>query len=260
MTEKTLPKKHIAYTFYIGLVSQADTRLLKAAPTLNTGDFKVSIDGGGFANLATTPTAVPAAGVSVQIDLSLDEMNGDNIVVACIDAAGAEWCDQLILIQPAADTVAGYFGAAATASALATVDGIVDDIHDTDLPAIKADTAAILIDTGTTLDGKIDTIDGIVDAITLKTANIPATPAATGDAMTLTTGALDAILDHPAKGGKTLRQLIIATMAELLGKVTGGGSTAILYYDAEDDTKLRISLGTTDTSGNRAAKATTDYS
>mgnify|MGYP000924399586 CR=1 FL=1 len=45
-----------------------------------------------------------------------------------------------------------------------TVDGILDDLHDTDIPAIKADTAAIKA----------------------KTDNIPASPAAVGSAMTLT--------------------------------------------------------------------------
>jgi hypothetical protein len=90
---------------------------------------------------------------------------------------------------------------------LAVVDGIVDglkttldNVHDTDLPAVKADTAAILTDTGTTLDGAISTIDGILDdihgtdlpavktetaAIKAKTDNLPASPAAVGSAMTL---------------------------------------------------------------------------
>jgi len=39
-----------------------------------------------------------------------------------------------------------------------TVDGILDDLHDTDIPAIKNDTAAILVDTGTTLDTLIKDI------------------------------------------------------------------------------------------------------
>jgi len=43
---------------------------------------------------------------------------------------------------------------------VATVDGVVDNIHDTDLPAVKTDTAAILVDTGT---------DGVVVATGSKT-------------------------------------------------------------------------------------------
>lgn len=101
MANFPLPVKNVAYILYTGLIQQADTRLLKAAPTLAAGDFKVSIDGGAFANLATLPTVTPAAGVAVKISLSAAEMNGDNIIVTCIDAAGAEWSDQLINIQTA---------------------------------------------------------------------------------------------------------------------------------------------------------------
>lgn len=102
MPSYVTPKKNTAYIFYAGLVDQANTKLLKAAPTLAAGDFKVSIDGGAFANLATLPTVTPAGGTAVKISLSAAEMNGDNIVVTCIDAAGAEWCDQLINLQTSA--------------------------------------------------------------------------------------------------------------------------------------------------------------
>lgn len=101
MASYVTPKKNIAFITYTALVSQADTKLLKSGPTLATGDFKVSIDGGAFANLSTTPTNTPG-GVLVKISLSTSEMNGDNISVACLDAAGAEWCDQLINIQTSA--------------------------------------------------------------------------------------------------------------------------------------------------------------
>ena len=101
MANFPLPVKNTAYILYIGLIQQADTKLLKASATIATGDFKVSIDGAAFANLATLPAVTPAAGTAVKVSLSAAEMNGDNIVVTCIDAAGAEWCDQLINIQTA---------------------------------------------------------------------------------------------------------------------------------------------------------------
>lgn len=94
------PLKNQAYTFAVGLRSQADTKLLQGSPTLAAGDFKVSIDGGALANLATLPTVTPAAGKRVQISLSAAEMNGDNITVIASDAAGAEWCDELWNLQP----------------------------------------------------------------------------------------------------------------------------------------------------------------
>ncbi len=96
------PKRATAYKFYVGLVDQANTKLLKANPTIAAGDFKVSKDGGAFANLTTLPSVNPASGAAVMIDLSATEMTADNIVVTCIDAAGAEWCDQLINIQTTA--------------------------------------------------------------------------------------------------------------------------------------------------------------
>lgn len=99
------PQKNTEYIFYVGLFSQADTKLLKANPTIAAGDFKVSTDGGAFANLGTLPTVTPAAGTAVKITLSADEMNGDNIVVTCIDAAGAEWCDLLVNIQTSAQSL-----------------------------------------------------------------------------------------------------------------------------------------------------------
>ena len=102
MTSYVTPRKNVAHKFYIGLTDQSNTKLLKANPTIASGDFKVSIDGGAFANLATLPSANPASGRAIMIDLSSTEMNGDNIVVQCVDAAGAEWCDKLIAIQTTA--------------------------------------------------------------------------------------------------------------------------------------------------------------
>lgn len=99
MASQVFPKKNAAFTFYIGLVDQADTKLFKSSPTLAVGDFKVSIDGAALNNLATLPSVDPAAGKLVLISLSAAEMNGDNIQVIGSDAAGAEWCDIIVNIQ-----------------------------------------------------------------------------------------------------------------------------------------------------------------
>jgi hypothetical protein len=93
------PERGKEFIFYMGLVSQADTKTLKANPTLAAGDFKVSIDGGAFNNLGTTPSVTPASGKAVKITLSVAEMTGDNITVVAADASGAEWCDRMISIQ-----------------------------------------------------------------------------------------------------------------------------------------------------------------
>ena len=100
MTTYQPPKQATEYIFYIGLVSQADTKLLQVNPTLAAGDAKVSTDGGGFTNLDTIPAVTPAAGRAVKVTLSIAEMTGSNVVVVFSDAADSEWCDQVINIHP----------------------------------------------------------------------------------------------------------------------------------------------------------------
>ena len=99
MASYVTPKKNTAFKCFVMLRDQSNTKIFKANPTIASGDFKVSIDGAAFNNLATLPSASPASGRSVMIDLSSGEMNGDNIVVQCVDAAGAEWCDLCLGIQ-----------------------------------------------------------------------------------------------------------------------------------------------------------------
>lgn len=93
------PRKNVQYIFYIGLVSQS-TGQLQANPTIAAGDFKVSTDGGAFGNLGTLPAVTPAGGKAVKVTLSNTEMNGDNVAVIGSDAAGAEWNDIIVSIQP----------------------------------------------------------------------------------------------------------------------------------------------------------------
>ncbi len=85
--------KNAQFIFYVGLISQADTKLLQVNPTIAAGDFKVSTDGAAFADLGTLPVVTPAGGTSVKITLSAGEMNGDNVFVQMLDAAGAQWCN-----------------------------------------------------------------------------------------------------------------------------------------------------------------------
>lgn len=96
------PKRGVEYIFYVGLVSQADAKLLKANPTLAAGDVQISKDGGAFANLTTLPTVTPASGKAVKVTVSATEMTSDNVTIVFSDAAGAEWCDLIINIATAA--------------------------------------------------------------------------------------------------------------------------------------------------------------
>jgi len=105
MATQVPPKKNAAFTAFVGLVSQANTKVLQGSPTLASGDVTVSIDGGALSNLATLPVVTPAASKSVKMDLSAAEMNGDNIIVIFSDLAGAQWCDLLLDLQTTARQV-----------------------------------------------------------------------------------------------------------------------------------------------------------
>jgi len=93
------PKKNVAYILYFSLIDATDPGTFKANPTIAAGDFKVSIDGGAFANLATLPVVEPAGSIVVKVSLSAGEMNGAKILVQCIDAAGGEWNNLLVFID-----------------------------------------------------------------------------------------------------------------------------------------------------------------
>lgn len=132
------PKRGVAFKMYVGLVDQTNTKLLKSNPTIASGDFQISKDGGAFANLATLPSANPASGRAVMIDLSAGEMTADNIVIQCVDASGAEWCDQMINLQTTAnqlDDLATATNLAAVPTAAAVADAVWDEAVDSTITA-----------------------------------------------------------------------------------------------------------------------------
>lgn len=102
MASKAFAVKGAAYVFGGGLLARSNGQL-KAAPTLASGDFKVSKDGGAFANLATLPSVQPSGGVRIKIALSASEMDADEVVVTAIDGAGDEWHDRMWVIHTVAN-------------------------------------------------------------------------------------------------------------------------------------------------------------
>lgn len=111
-----MPKINTAYVFDVGLTDQSNTKLLKADPTLASGDVKVSVDEGAFSNLSSLPATTPAAGKNVKVSLTAAEMNGNRIIVLFSDAAGAEWCDLLYVIETSPDDL--------------TISGVADGVWD----------------------------------------------------------------------------------------------------------------------------------
>ena len=99
----SLPRKGIAYEFYITLIDTLDSTKFKVNPTIAAGDFQVSKDGGTFVNLATLPVVTPAGGRIVKISLSALEMDADNVNGQGVDVAGDEWQEVVCAIEYQAD-------------------------------------------------------------------------------------------------------------------------------------------------------------
>lgn len=94
-----MPEKGVAYETYINLTDAANRPQFRTNPTIAIGDFKVSIDGGAFADLTTTPVVTPAGSKAVKISWSAAEMNGDRIHTIGSDVVGEEWDDVSITID-----------------------------------------------------------------------------------------------------------------------------------------------------------------
>lgn len=95
-------KRATEFIFWTSLVSQANSNIMQANPTLAIGDVKVSVDGGTLNNITTLPVVTPAVSKIVKVTLSATEMTGDNIMVVFSDASGAEWQDQIWCIPTSA--------------------------------------------------------------------------------------------------------------------------------------------------------------
>lgn len=169
------PLKNSAYVFYVSLVSQANTKVMQANPTLAAGDVKVATDDAAPANLATLPVVDADFTKRVKVSLSAGEMNGDRITVVFADASGSEWCDLTADIA----TVTNQFDALATQASVNTVDDFLDteiaDIQNR-LPAaltsgrmnanVGAMEANVVTDAAVAADVTIASVTGAVGSVT----------------------------------------------------------------------------------------------
>lgn len=183
-------------------------------------------DGTGYAGTGNTiPTVTTVASVTA---IATGGITAGSIAA---DAIGAS--------ELAADAITEIQSGLATASALSTVAGYLD----TEVAAILA------------------AVDTEVTAIKAKTDLIPASPAATGDAMALTSGERStlaaAILDlaDAIETGLTPRQAFRLIAAGIVGKLSGAGTSTEVFRNAVADSKARITA-TVDSSGNRSAITT----
>lgn len=87
------PKKNEDFIIYVAVEDCANPGKLKTNPTIAAGDFRISKDGGAFADVATLPDVQPDGSLAIRIQLSATEMNCDNVFLYWEDQdATPEWC------------------------------------------------------------------------------------------------------------------------------------------------------------------------
>lgn len=242
------PKKNDSngWVWYFSLYPRIGTGNAQANPTLATGDFKIAIDDGAPANLATLPVVDADFTDRVKLVLSQAETNGDNLTIIARDAAGSEWCGFTLNLQTAAQT-------------FDDLDTIVDSIL-TDTAEIGAAGAGLTaLATAASLATVAGYLDTEVAAIKAKTDGLPSDPAdqsaleALIDALPTAAENATQLLDVAAgvETGLTVRQALRLMAAVLYGKASGMATTTAVFRDI-GDTKDRI-IATTDSSGNRSA-------
>lgn len=152
-------KKSVAFSFEVALVDQANRPQYKSNPTLATGDVKVSLDGGNYANIASLPTVVNS-GKAVRVTLSTSETNHDTVAVLFSDAAGNQWDDLLVSLNPQANTLDDLSTATALASLVTTVGGLI-----TTVTAIGTNVTTVLNRIGGFTGSGLNTILGFMRAL-----------------------------------------------------------------------------------------------
>lgn len=185
------------------------------------------------------------------------ETNGDLVAFTFIGTGAVPGTVQVFTSFPqTGDSFAliGATGSGLTSLATQASVNTIDDLLDTEVAAIKADTAAILIDTAeigvagaglTTLASasNLAVVAGYLDtevaAIKAKTDNLPASPAAVGSAMTLSTAgyeaAADALLNRNVSGGSNTGRLVKQAYHFIRNKwVVAAGTLTV--YDTDDTT------------------------
>lgn len=131
-----------------------------------TGDTKISKDGGNFANATNNPAAVGGTGsVGWTLTLTATELQAAEVNVQIVDSATKAVEDQFLVIYTHGNASAKFVSDFDTISAdvaavhvhaqtiiddvaavhvhAGNIDTIITDIHGTDLPAVKTETAAI---------------------------------------------------------------------------------------------------------------------
>jgi hypothetical protein len=240
-------KKNTAYAFDIVLVDASTRPSFKSTPTLATGDFKVSIDDGAFANLTTLPTVSPAAEIQVKISLSAAEMNGDRIGVSCIDQTSPkEWDDVYVYIDTTAVTVDDLTRAATPANLhtsqtgdnFARLGAPVGASISADIAAVQADTDNVQTRIPTALvGGRMESNASAIDGNAAAAANLKQS----------TLGIVTAVVGT----GSTTTSIVTSSMSPAAAVIDQFKGKIVTF--AEDTTTVNLRGQSTDITGNTAA-------
>jgi hypothetical protein len=264
------PKKNTAYTFDIALVDSLNRPAFKANPTLAAGDFKISTDEAALTNLTNLPTVTPVSGRIVKIVLTAGEMNGDRVMIQCVDAAGNEWDEVMIYIDTTAVTVDDLVRSTTPANTLdvsATGEAGIDwanlgaptTVVDLSGTTIKT-TQVVGSVTGAvgSVTGAVGSVTGAVGSVTagvsVATGGIPSTAFAAGaiDAAALATDAgqeiADALLGRNVAGGSSTGRLVKEALYLLRNKAAIAAGTLTVY--GTDDITSAWTATVTTTAGN----------
>lgn len=248
------------------LVDRA-TGQYKSSPTLASGDFKIEKDGGAAANLATLPSVVPVAGVSIKIPFSAAEMQAKQITVRMQDVAGAEWNDDCIHIftvgDPSAamqlDTFAATVGvsAASKSDIVASVWSAQRSLNDVagsfgeGVASVQGDvTGDVLGDVAGNVDGNVG---GSVAALAANSITQLTFAAEALNADKISQGFGQKIADeilnrNLAGGGSGNSRNVRNALRSLRNRVRVNGGTLEIYQ--EDDSTLAWTAVSTTTAGN----------
>ena len=176
--------------------------------TPDTGDTKISKDGGNVANTSNNPSAVGGTGsVLWSITLTAAELQAGEVVIQIVDSATKAIEDQTLVIYTYGHASAKIQADLSDSVWLGLTGGAAIKAKTDLIPASPAQEGTL-----STIEGKVDSVladtnmlqvdwvnsgrlDLLIDGIKAKTDLIPASPAAVGSKMD--------IVDAPSSAGKT---------------------------------------------------------
>lgn len=246
------PKKGAAYVAHIALLDSS-TGAIKTTPTIVSGDFKVSKDGGALADLDTLPSESPSGSGIVAVTISATEMNADRVTVRWKDASGAEWDDGALTIYTRAVTVDELVRSTTPVNALdvAATGEVGLDFTNTKTPASDTVLDHVIVP-GVMSTSNVVTVDtGAIDANSFQAGAI------SGDALASTAIAKiwDALTSGLTTSGSVGKKLVddLNDILAQLGDFSGSDQNTVKGYlmamalsGASKPTDLTTFVGPTD--------------